>query len=206
MSRTFQNGFSGILGKLLFLEDAVYVRTLLPQDLDSIVTFWKDLEPEVMQVERGVILSLLPSKEEMLADLRFQINRGLDTSEDQHFVLEIQGRGVGSLYLERTEILETGKVGYFHLHLWTPDMRRQGLMKALLPDLLRLVYDLLDIDTGIGVTSVHNIGINRLLDSLKIPRRGPIEHQAHFTQAAQPSFFYELSRNALKALTIRSSG
>jgi RimJ/RimL family protein N-acetyltransferase len=99
------------------------VRPFVEEDIDSIIQYWSDQEPEDFE-RMGVDSSLIGPLEEYRKLLMNRVGGDPTTAKGYYLVWEYQGKAIGFSFLGDIIL---GKSGNIHLHLWQKGLRGRGL-------------------------------------------------------------------------------
>ncbi len=98
------------------------VREIREQDIDLIISYWMNAEPEFL-TGMGVDVSKIPSAQEWRHMLTTQILQPLEQKQSYCIIWQINDEAVGHSNVNK---IVFGEEAYMHLHLWHSPFRQLG--------------------------------------------------------------------------------
>ena len=98
------------------------VREIKEKDIPEITDYWLNADENFMH-GMGVDLSKIPSREQWKEMLLEQINANYPEKKSYCMIWELDGKPVGHSNVNK---IIFGEEAYMHIHLWFPEVRKQG--------------------------------------------------------------------------------
>jgi RimJ/RimL family protein N-acetyltransferase len=103
-------------------EKNLSVRELHSEDIDQIISYWLNSDPEFMK-GMGVDISKIPDREQWNMMLSEQLNQAYHDKKSYCMIWLVDEIPVGHSNVNK---IIFGKEAFMHLHLWKPDARTKG--------------------------------------------------------------------------------
>lgn len=105
----------------------IAVREITHEDIPLLTQYWADASPAYLR-GMGVDVAKRPTKEGMYQFLQKQIESPYQTKEAYALIWLLDSEAIGHTNVNK---ILYGKEAYMHLHVWKPELRRQGMGTAL---------------------------------------------------------------------------
>ncbi len=105
----------------------IEVREIGDKDIPLLTQYWVDASPDYLK-GMGVDVTKRPTKEGMYMLLQKQIESSYQDKEAYALICLLDGKAIGHTNVNK---IVYGKEAYMHLHVWKPELRRQGMGTAL---------------------------------------------------------------------------
>lgn len=136
------------------------VRELEKKDIPLIADYWCNADDAYLE-GMGVEVSMMPTREQFTARLEAQLALSYPEKQAYAVIWEYDGRPIGHSNLNPVVY---GKEGAMHLHIWEPDMRKQGLGIDLVKMSLPFYFDNMKLEKIYCEPYALNPGPNKLLE------------------------------------------
>ncbi|MCP4441782.1 MAG: GNAT family N-acetyltransferase [Aureispira sp.] len=144
------------------MNSSISVRPLKQEDIPLIANYWVNSPSDHMQA-MGVDLNKRPSAEDFSRALTGQLALPIEKRQAYCLIWELDGQPIGH---SNTNPTQYGESAYMHLHIWTPEHRKNGLGKQFLKLSIQGFFEDLQLQTLYCQPYALNPAPNRTLEKV----------------------------------------
>jgi len=124
------------------MSDVLSVRPMEERDIELLADYWLKSNDDHMS-GMGVDLNKLPKREDLVDNIRTQINAPLQDKKSYALIWEHDGKQIGHSNVNN---ITFAKQANMHLHIWNSSFRKKGMGKELVKKSLPFYFNDLQLD------------------------------------------------------------
>jgi len=140
----------------------IEVRELESRDIELLADYWMLSDPNHLEA-MGVDLSKIPLREDLVTNLRSQLDYSVEKKQSYALIWELNGKQIGHTNVNQ---IVFGKQAYMHLHLWNSAKRQKGLGVVLVQKSLPYFFEQLNLKTLYCEPYTLNPAPNKILEKM----------------------------------------
>lgn len=135
------------------------VREMRSSDIPTIVSYFLDSDEDYLY-HMGVDTSKLPGREEWIKLLEKEIDLPAREKSFYYLIWEIDGASSGHCNINQ---IQFGQEAYMHLHVWSANLRQQGLGTQLVQMCVPIFFEKFQLKELFCAPNANNAGPNKTL-------------------------------------------
>ncbi len=135
------------------------IKPLCEHELEKVVDYFLNLSPEDDK-RMSIARKILPSREKWVKLLVDDSHNKLTDRQFYYLGWLLNGKIIGHCGINK---IQYGKEAYFHLHLWNPNLRKQGLSTNYLRSAIHFYFEKFLLQKIIAEPKTENIAPNKAL-------------------------------------------